>query len=201
MRLDEQPDAVIESLRHVFERQRSSFRQCTPLGLGKRLEALDILLQSIVNRQDTIIEAVKADFGQRSARETRLLEIFPLVDEIRYLKRNLRRWMQTRSVTANWQFLPSRAKIVYQPLGVVGVIGAWNYPVLLTLSPLANAIAAGNHVIVKPSELAPATAETLRQMISEAFPEEYVAVVTGVSLRSLLPTQLSCEGEGEVRQR
>ena len=108
MRLDEQPDAVIESLRHLFERQRSSFRQCTPLGLGKRLEALDILLQSIVNRQDPIIEAVKADFGQRSAAETRLLEIFPLVDEIRYLKRNLRRWMQTRSATANWQFLPSR---------------------------------------------------------------------------------------------
>src|SRR5580704_19195815 len=179
MRLDGQPDAVFESLLHVFERQRSSFRQCTPLGLGKRLEALDILLQSIVNRQDTIIGAVKADFGQRSARETRLLEIFPLVDEIRYLKRNLRRWMQPRSATANWQFLPSRTKILYQPLGVVGVIGAWNYPVLLTLSPLANAIAAGNHVIVKPSELAPATAETLRQMISEAFPEEYVAVVTG----------------------
>ncbi len=179
MTLDGQPDALIEQLRHVFERQRSSFRQCTPLGPGKRLEALDILLQSIVNRQDTIIEAVKADFGQRSARETRLLEIFPLVDEIRYLKRNLRRWMQPRSATTNWQFLPSRTKIIYQPLGVVGVIGAWNYPVLLTLSPLANAIAAGNHVIVKPSELSPATAETLRQMISEAFPEEYVAVVTG----------------------
>src|ERR1700735_5787171 len=142
MRLDGQPDAGIEPLRQVFMRQRSSFRQCTPLGPGKRLEALDILLQSIVNRQDTIIEAVKADFGQRSAGETRLLEIYPLVDEIRYLKRNLRRWMHTRSATANWQFLPSRTKIIYQPLGVVGVIGAWNYPVLLTLSPVAKAIAA-----------------------------------------------------------
>src|ERR1700729_1959748 len=179
MRLDEQPDAVIESLRHLFERQRNSFRQCAPLGLGKRLEALDILLRSIVNRQDTIIEAVKADFGQRSAGETRLLEIFPLVDEIRYLKRNLRRWMQPRSATANWQFLPSRAKIVYQPLGVVGVIGAWNYPVLLTLSPLANAIAAGNHVMVKPSERAPATAKVIQQMISGVFPKEYITVVTG----------------------
>ena len=179
MRLDGQPDAVIEPLRRIFERQRSSFRQCAPLGLGKRLEALHILLQSIVNHQDTVIEAVKADFGQRSARETRLLEIFPLVDEIRYVKRNLRRWMQPRTAPANWQFRPSRTKIIYQPLGVVGVIGAWNYPVLLTLSPLVNAIAAGNHVIVKPSELAPATAEALRQMISEAFPEEYVAIVTG----------------------
>lgn len=179
MRLDGQPDATIEPLRQLFERQRSSFRQYAPLGLGKRLEALDILLQSVLDHQNTIIEAVTADFGQRSASETRLLEILPLVDEIRYIKRNLRRWMQPRSVMANWQFLPSRTKIIHQPLGVVGVIGAWNYPVLLTLSPLANAIGAGNHVIVKPSELAPASAQTLRQMISEAFPEEYVAVVTG----------------------
>src|ERR1700677_164220 len=129
MRLDEQPDAVIESLRHLFERQRSSFRQCTPLGLGKRLEALEILLQSIVNRQDTIIEAVKADFGQRSAGETRLLEIFPLVDEMPDLKRTLCRWMQPRRPTANWQYLPSRQELVYQHEGVVGVISAWNYPV------------------------------------------------------------------------
>jgi coniferyl-aldehyde dehydrogenase len=182
MKIDEQSVTVTEVLqevRDVFERQRSNFRQCAPLGLRKRMEALDLLLQSIVNHQGAIVEALAADFGRRSARETQLLEIFPLVDEIRFVKRNLRRWMQPRSAAANWQFLPSRTKIIYQPLGVVGVIGAWNYPVLLTLSPLVNAIAAGNHVLVKPSELAPATAEILRQMIREAFPEEYVAVVTG----------------------
>lgn len=182
MRIDEQSDAaigVLQEVREVFERQRSSFRQCAPLGLRKRLEALDLLLQSLINHKDAIVEAVAADFGQRSAMETRLLEIFPLVDEIRFVKRHLRRWMQPRSASANWQFLPSRTKIIYQPLGVVGVIGAWNYPVLLTVSPLVNAIAAGNHVLVKPSELAPATAEILRQMIMEAFPEEYIAVVTG----------------------
>jgi coniferyl-aldehyde dehydrogenase len=181
MKIDVQSEAGVEALqqvRDVFERQRSSFRQCAPLGLRKRMEALDLLLQSVVNHKDAIVEAVAADFGRRSERET-LLEIFPLVDEIRFMKRNLRRWMRPRSAAANWQFLPSRTKIIYQPLGVVGVIGAWNYPVLLTLSPLLNAIAAGNHVIVKPSELAPATAEVLRQVISEAFPEEYVAVVTG----------------------
>lgn len=179
MGIDSQPDANIDALRVVFERQRSSFRQCAPLGLVKRREALDILLQSIINYQNTIVEAVTADFGQRSIRETQLLEIFPVVDEIRFVKRNLHRWMRTRRATTNWQFIPSRTKIMYQPLGVAGVIAAWNFPVLLTLSPLANAIAAGNHVIVKPSEHAPATAEVIRRMISEVFPEEYVAVVTG----------------------
>lgn len=182
MRIDEQSDAATgaaQELRDVFRRQRSSFRRCASLGLKKRLEALEILLQSIINHEDAIVEAVAADFGRRSARETRLLEIFPLVDEIRYVKRNLRRWMRPRSALANWQFLPSRTKTIYQPLGVVGVIGTWNFPVLLTLSPLVNAIAAGNHVMVKPSELAPAAAEILRQMIREAFPEEYLAIVTG----------------------
>jgi coniferyl-aldehyde dehydrogenase len=182
MKIDEQSVAVTEipqELQDVFERQRSSFRQCAPLALSKRLEALDLLLQSIFLHEDAIIKAEAADFGQRSASEIRLLEIFPLVDEIRFVKRNLRRWMQPKSAMANWQFLPSRTRIIYQPLGVVGIIGAWNYPLLLTMSPLVNAIAAGNHAMVKPSELAPATAEILRQMISEAFPEEYVSVVTG----------------------
>jgi coniferyl-aldehyde dehydrogenase len=174
-----QADADIDVLRGVFELQRRSFRQGAPLPLEKRREALDILLQSIANYESSIIDAVNADFGQRSFRETQLLEIFPIVDEIRFIRRNLRRWMRTRSVATNWQFRPSRTRIVYQPLGVVGVIGAWNYPALLTLSPLVNAIAAGNHVMVKPSEHAPATAELVRQMIAEAFPEEYITVVTG----------------------
>jgi coniferyl-aldehyde dehydrogenase len=179
MILKTQPNAAIDLLHTIFERQKSSFRQSAPLPLKKRLEALNILLQSIVNYQDKLIEAAQSDFGQRSARETRLLELFPLLDEIRYMKRHLRRWMRPRTAMANWQFLPSRTKIIYQPLGVVGVIGAWNYPILLTLSPLANAIAAGNRVILKPSEHAPATAEIIRQLITEAFPEEYIAVVTG----------------------
>jgi len=168
-----------EVLLEVFNRQQCAFRQYAPLGYAKRIEALDALLSSVLSREDLLVEALKTDFGHRSAHETQLLEIIPLVDEIRYVKRNLRRWMQTRMALVNWQFLPSRAKIIYQPLGVVGVIGAWNYPVLLTLSPLVNALAAGNHVMIKPSELAPSTANAIQQMISGAFPEEYVTVITG----------------------
>jgi coniferyl-aldehyde dehydrogenase len=170
---------VLNSLRVVFDRQRSAFERCAPLGLEKRLEALSHLHQSIVNHQDEIIEAASADFGHRAAAETRILELFPLIDEIRFVKRHLRHWMRTRSVGANWQFRPGRAQIVYQPLGVVGVIGAWNYPMLLTLSPLVNALAAGNHVMVKPSELAPRSAEAVRKIVADAFPEEYVAVIMG----------------------
>ena len=166
-------------LQEIFDRQKGEFSRCAPLRLEKRLEALNVLLQSIVNHQEELIEAVSSDFGHRAATETRILELFPLIDEIRFLKRHLRRWMRCRRVAANWQFLPSRARVIYQPLGVVGVIGAWNYPILLTLSPLANALAAGNHVIVKPSEHAPKTADVTSRIISTAFPEEYVAVILG----------------------
>jgi coniferyl-aldehyde dehydrogenase len=179
MTANENPEAVLHSLHAIFDRQKIAFSRCTPLSLDKRLEALSTLLQSVINHQDELIHAVSADFGNRAVSETRILELFPLLDEIKFVKRNLRRWMKPRRVSANWQFLPSRAKVIYQPLGVVGVIGAWNYPILLTLSPLANALAAGNHVIIKPSEHAPRTAEVILRLITEAFPEEYVAVITG----------------------
>ena len=171
--------AQIDALREAFNRQQRAYRQHAPLGHTKRIEALDAVLKSIFQYEDVLVEAVSADFGQRSAYETRLLDIFPVVDEIRYVKRNLRRWMEARPVAVNWQFLPSRAKIIYQPLGVVGIIGAWNYPILLTLSPLISALAAGDHVMLKPSEHAPATADALQQMIGDVFPEEYVTVITG----------------------
>lgn len=170
---------ALEGLRALFDRQRDASRAGNAIGHAERIEALDALLDSIFRYEDALIDALNADFANRSSHETRLLELFPLVDEIRYVKRHLHRWMRPRSVPVNWQFLPSRARIVYQPLGVVAVIGAWNYQLLLTLSPLVNALAAGNRVIVKPSELAPATAALMRQMIAETFAEDYVAVVTG----------------------
>jgi coniferyl-aldehyde dehydrogenase len=87
--------------------------------------------------------------------------------------------MRPRPAAAGWQFLPGRARVVYQPLGVVGIIGAWNYPLLLSLSPLVSALAAGNHAMLKPSELGPRTADLLARLVSDLFPADYVTVVTG----------------------
>lgn len=89
--------------------------------------------------------------------------------------------MRRRRVGSSWFLLPSRAFVMYQPLGVVGVIGAWNYQLLLTLSPVVDALAAGNHVMLKPSEITPRTASVISELIAEAFPAEYVTVVTGGS--------------------
>lgn len=143
------------------------------------------LLRAVLDQEDEWVRAIGADFGRRSASETRLLELGPLADEIRYLRRHVARWMRPQRVPVNPLFRPARARIVPQPLGVVGIIGAWNYPLQLTLSPLANALAAGNHVLLKPSELAPYTA-ALRDSVRRRWPRgaadpDYTALVSSAA--------------------
>ena len=150
-----------------------------PPDAQRRIRALRALLQAVRARREEFAEAISVDFGGRARQETLLLEVFPLVDNIRHAIRHLAQWMRPRPAQAGWQFLPGRARVVYQPLGVVGIIGAWNYPLLLSLSPLVSALAAGNHAMLKPSELAPRTADLLARLIAELFPADYVTVVTG----------------------
>ncbi len=172
-------DAAPDTLRPDFDAQRTAFAASPSRSLVERCASLDALADVVRRHERALVDAISSDFGQRAAQETRILEWMPLLDEIRHIRARLPRWMRPERVAANWTFLPSRARIVSQPLGVVGVIGAWNYPLLLNLSPLANALGAGNHVMIKPSERAPATAELLRRMIAETFPATQVHVVTG----------------------
>src|SRR6266566_9738125 len=179
----EQPQSrqpVQAALRTLFEKQKQAFRGGAP-NYQKRLSALCALESAVIARQAEFVRAANEDFANRARQETLALELAPLVDAIRHARRHLARWIKPKRVRVGINFFPASAKILYQPLGVVGIIGAWNYPTYLCLAPLVDAIAAGNHAMVKPSELAPTTAEVLRQMISEIFPEEYIAVVTGDS--------------------
>jgi coniferyl-aldehyde dehydrogenase len=107
------------------------------------------------------------------------MEVIPIIQAINYLRRNLAKWMRPERRNVSLHFLPGLARVVYQPLGVVGIVSPWNYPVSLALTPLVNAIAAGNRAILKPSELTPATSELLKSLLREIFPEDQVAVVTG----------------------
>jgi len=102
-----------------------------------------------------------------------------VLSAIDHLLRHLRRWMKPQRVSAGWRLWPARAQLRHRPLGVVGVIAPWNYPVNLALVPLATAIAAGNHVFLKPSELTPHTSAFLRALLAEVFPADRVAVAEG----------------------
>jgi acyl-CoA reductase-like NAD-dependent aldehyde dehydrogenase len=124
-------------------------------------------------------EAVSADFGGRSRHETRLAEIYFVLSAIKYIRAHLRSWMKPRGRGVPFILLPGRAKIAFQPLGVVGVIAPWNYPLQLAFVPVAYALAAGNRVILKPSEYVPQTAALLQRLVAERFRPDVLHVVTG----------------------
>lgn len=142
----------------------------------ERLARLDAMLEQWGER---LCAAVDADFGQRDSCLTLLADVVPVRAAIRHARRHLRRWMQPQRAAVHWLFLPARSQVCYQPLGVIGIIGAWNYPLQLLLAPLVDALAAGNRALLKPSELAPRTAAALQQAVAEFFAAEEVAVVLG----------------------
>lgn len=167
-----------ETLKLLLDRQRQAWMRAEP-DRAERLGRLRRLEQALDDHQDALLQAVSRDFGHRSAFETLLAEFMTARGELRHIRRHLRYWMRRRPQPVNWRFWPARAWLEYRPLGVVGVMAPWNYPINLVVAPLAAALAAGNHVLLKPSEQTPHTADALKAMIDEAFPTEQVAVVTG----------------------
>ncbi len=159
--------------------QREAFlREGTPSLDRRRSDLLKLKKGLLAHRRD-FEAAIHADFGQRSVHETAIMEIMPTIKGIDHMRGSLRRWMRPRRRRVSLQFLPGRARVLLQPLGVVGIISPWNYPANLALAPLASAIAAGNRAMLKPSEHTPKTSELIVTLLRELFPEEQVAVVTG----------------------
>jgi coniferyl-aldehyde dehydrogenase len=143
---------------------------------ARRLRALEALMR---DNRDAIAAAIAADFGRRPPEETAILEIFPSLSGIRHALRHGRRWMRPRRGWANFWFLPARTEIVPQPLGVVGIIVPWNYPLYLAIGPLTDALAAGNRVMIKMSELTPRFSALFEALVARAFPDREVVVVNG----------------------
>jgi coniferyl-aldehyde dehydrogenase len=145
----------------------------------QRMDDLARLRAAYQPRVEEFAKAMSADFGRRSRHESLLSDGMTVLNEIDHLRANLRGWMRPKRAAADWLFFPARTEVRYQPLGVVGIIAPWNYPVNLALKPLAAAIAAGNHVMLKPSEHTPRTSEMLKTLLAEVFPHNRVATVLG----------------------
>ncbi len=166
-------------LNEIFDRQKAAFQRNPFPDLRERRRWLRLLQDVLHENEDTIARAICADFGQRSAHETRMLEVFVSQAALHHARRHLRGWMKPeRRPTSIW-FLPGRSRVFCQPLGVVGVIVPWNYPLYLAVGPLASALAAGNRVMLKMSELAPAFGELFASIIARRFPDDLIAAVNG----------------------
>jgi aldehyde dehydrogenase (NAD+)/coniferyl-aldehyde dehydrogenase len=171
--------AAIERMQAVFARMREETRRDPEVDRATREARLDALARLLSDDPEAWVAAIDADFGHRSAHETRLAELFPCRDALRHARRHVGAWMRPQAVAPSLWFRPARAKILPQPLGVVGIVVPWNYPLLLSISPMAAALAAGNRVMVKMSELSPRSGERLAQLVAQHFPDGSVAVVLG----------------------
>jgi acyl-CoA reductase-like NAD-dependent aldehyde dehydrogenase len=144
-----------------------------------RLDAIERIEKAMVRRQQEIADTISSDFGHRSKHDSLIADVYTVVAAAKYVRKNLRAWMRPERRETGWPFLPGRSWVEPQPLGVIGIISPWNYPLNLALIPLIYAIAAGNRAMIKPSELAPATAELMLSIVRECFPPDEVDVITG----------------------
>ncbi len=163
----------------LFLAQRAALERSGPPGYGRRMEALEALGDLLDSHCAELGAAIAGDFGGRSQRETEIFEIYPLQVEIRHVRRHLRNWMRVRRAATAWPFFPAQGQTVVHPLGVVGIMGAWNYPLLLTLLPLISVLAAGNHAMIKAPRLAGASSTLLARLLGKYFPAEYVMLLQG----------------------
>ncbi|WP_219701380.1 coniferyl aldehyde dehydrogenase [Marinomonas lutimaris] len=165
---------------HLALSRLKNATQKTPFPLAEeRQQCLTRLQAALMDHETSLLDALQKDFGHRTHEESRLLELVPLIGEIKHAKRHLAKWMKPSKRKVHISTLPASAQVFYQPKGVVGIISPWNYPVLLSLGPLVGALAAGNRVMMKLSEFCPETNRVLRNIVTQALGESWVEVVEG----------------------
>jgi len=173
------PALSVEDLPALLQRQRNAFRADMSPSRAVRKDRLRRLGTLIDTHAGEFAAAISADFGTRSVVEIRITETLVLQSGIRHALRHLAQWMRPRRVSTALAYRPGRAFILRQPVGVVGIVSPWNYPLLLTLSPLIGVLAAGNRALLKPSELTARFSAALQAAVAATFATDEVAVVTG----------------------
>jgi coniferyl-aldehyde dehydrogenase len=168
-----------DPLSRLLAQQRAAFSREPYPTLAVRLERLQRLQALLETHGARLARAISADFGNRSLHETAIAETFFVLAGLAHTRRHLRRWMKARRVATSFHSLPATSRILPQPVGVVGVVSPWNYPLQLALAPTAAALAAGNRVLVKPSETTPGFSALLAELVAQHFDAAECAVVLG----------------------
>ncbi|MCY1394560.1 Coniferyl aldehyde dehydrogenase [compost metagenome] len=175
----QETQATLTELEQLFAAQRQAFAANPMPTASQRRQWLKAVHELLIQEQQALIDAISQDFSQRSADETLLAELMPSVQGIHYASKHLKTWMKASRRKVGLAFQPAAAKVIYQPLGVVGVIVPWNYPLFLAIGPLTGALAAGNRVMLKLSEATPATSQLLKTLLERIYPQDLVTVVLG----------------------
>lgn len=165
-------------MEEILRKQREYFLSGATLPIDARRDALKKLYEAIEKNVEELQNALKEDLD-KSATESYMCEIGLSLSDITYTLRHLKGWMRPERHHTSLHNFPARSRVLKEPYGMALIMSPWNYPFLLLISPLIGALAAGNCCVLKPSELAPATAKAITRMIEDAFPPEFVTVVNG----------------------
>lgn len=170
---------ISSELQQIFHQQQLAFNQNSYPSLEQRRQKLKSLQQLILQHKTQINEAISQDFSNRSHSETEMFEVMTSILGIKYALKNLKKWMRPSKRHIGVLFQPATGYVMYQPVGVVGIVVPWNYPLFLAIGPLCQALAAGNRVMLKMSEYTPEFSALFKQLIAKTFPEDWVTVVNG----------------------
>jgi aldehyde dehydrogenase (NAD+) len=176
--------ATGEPIPAVVDRLRKTFRSGRTRPIEWRLSQLEALERMLAEREKDFVAAVVADLGRNEV-DAWLADVAPVLAEAKYARKHLRTWVKPQRTKVPLAAQPGRAWVQWEPLGVAGIIGPWNYPVFLLLSPLVGAIAAGNCSVIKPSEHTPAVGALLARLLPQYLDPDTVAVVEGAAAETL----------------
>ena len=169
-------------MQSILDRQRAAYLAEGIVTSETRIDRLERAVRVVKKHQEAFVQAMNEDFGHRSEHQSLFTDVASSIGPLRHAQQNLKRWQKKdkRKVTPGiLALLGAKAWVEYQPLGVVGVISPWNFPVNLTFTPLAGVLSAGNRCMIKPSEYTPATSAAMAAGFAEEFDEEEIAVITG----------------------
>ncbi|MDT9000293.1 coniferyl aldehyde dehydrogenase [Paucibacter sp. APW11] len=179
-----------ERLHLVLEQQRTAFAAEMSPSLAVRRDRLQRLGAMTRQYATELAEAIAADFSHRAPQETLLADVYTVESGVNHALCHLRSWMKPRRMPTAMQYLPASNRLLRQPLGVVGIVSPWNYPYYLAMAPALAALAAGNRVMIKPSELTPQTSLLMARMVAEFFKPEEMQVIIGDAEVGKVFTQL-----------
>ncbi|MDB9934497.1 coniferyl aldehyde dehydrogenase [Gammaproteobacteria bacterium] len=169
------------NMQEILDLQQAHFINEGAPSYELRLDRLDRMKTLIMDNRYKFVDALNEDFGVRSKNQSMATDVYTIIPGINYAKKNLKRWMSDSKRKPNFPLglLGAKAKVSYQPLGTVGMISPWNFPVYLTFAPLSSIFAAGNQVMHKPSEYTEQTSNLLKELCDKAFDEHEFATVLG----------------------
>ncbi|MEE4360211.1 MAG: coniferyl aldehyde dehydrogenase [Pseudomonadales bacterium] len=177
----EREDTPRETMLAILAKQRQARLDEGPVSLETRIDRIDRAIGLLVDHAERFAEAMRADFGHRSVHQSLFTDIASSIGPLKHARKHVGAWMrpEKRKPDLAFRLMGAKARIEYQPLGVVGVISPWNFPVQLTFAPLAGIFAAGNRVMIKPSEYTPETSALMAELFAGAYDEDEVATIVG----------------------